>query len=1127
MIDINTYRSRIGLFSPKIKARKYLFRRQYYDTFTWNENRSGKNTLLILQSIFKLILIITLLQPCTSVPERKLLNISQGRGHVIRGQTPVSAVCVHSGAVVGHAVMENWWAGGRSVVGWDGSGGIQDHFRTEIIDHNFEARYLYGNIQKQKGILNMHLNIRSLRFKVYEIKQLVKEHNPNIFGISECELNKDMVEEKSLKIPGYDILFPKSWSQHGYARVVVYVKKTFKYQQISELEDEYMQSVWLKGGQRNSKDIYFCHAYREHLTREGSAAQRDYLDTFLGQWEAATLHGGRAEPNETHICGDINIDTYQGKWLQPDYPHLSLSRLIKNTCDANNFHQLMKEVTRIQFNSVNNTTEVSCIDHIYTNAKFRCSDPAVISFGDSDHDLIKYTRYSKNPPIPARIVCKRSYKNFEKDAFLQDVARTDWSDVYGCEDVDQATECFTRKFRYILNVHAPWVRVQQRKAFSPWLTEETKTLMLQRDLWKQTAKDLAILSPVACQAQINAWNQYKKYRNQINNRKKHEEKNYKSGKMAEVADSPDIVWKSAKMFMGWKSQGTPNQIKVDNVLITSAKKIAKYMNEFFIHKVETIRSGMPRAIFSTTEVRNIMQNKTCKMKLCHVSVEKVKKILKSLSSSRSTGIDELDNFSVKLASDLIAEPVHHIVSLSIIQNKFPHGWKFSKVPPLHKKDDELVRKNYRPVSILSPVSKVLEKIVYEQIYNYFTRNHLFHPNLHGYRGNRSTQTALLQMYDRWVRAAHVGQLSGVVLLDLSAAFDLVDPDLLLQKLKIYGFDDNILAWVESYLTDRHQAVWIDHVLSDFLPCQVGVPQGSNLGPLFFLIFYNDLPYSIKCEVDAYADDSTMTVTGKTVEEIGAKLTENCELVSSWMLGNKLKLNADKTHLMTMGTSARLRLQDSEVLVRMDGVVLEESEDKFETLLGCQIEPHLKWHRQIEELLKKLQKRLTALQNLREIIPFHLRKRITEGIFTSVLAYCLPVFGGCDKFEMEALQIMQNKAARLVTHLDMRTSRKVIFSQVGWMTVNQLIFYHSALSTYRVRQSQEPEYLHKILYKDNRASNIIIPNTSLTLAKNSYCFRGSVQWNSIPDSIRKNLKISQFKSQLKKWILQNVAQFTDS
>ena len=128
-----------------------------------------------------------------------------------------------------------------------------------------------------------------------------------------------------------------------------------------------------------------------------------------------------------------------------------------------------------------------------------------------------------------------------------------------------------------------------------------------------------------------------------------------------------------------------------------------------------------------------MFGKTCKMKLVHVDVLKVKKILKSLSSSRSTGIDELDNFSVKLAADLIAQPVHHIVSLSLIQHKFPSSWKYSKVLPLHKKLDKLDRANYRPVAILSPISKVLEKIVYEQMYQYFTQNHLFHPNLHGYR----------------------------------------------------------------------------------------------------------------------------------------------------------------------------------------------------------------------------------------------------------------------------------------------------------------------------------------------------------------------------------------------------------
>ena len=139
-----------------------------------------------------------------------------------------------------------------------------------------------------------------------------------------------------------------------------------------------------------------------------------------------------------------------------------------------------------------------------------------------------------------------------------------------------------------------------------------------------------------------------------------------------------------------------------------------------------------------------------------------------------------------------------------MQNKFPKNWKYTKLIPLHKKESKLDRKNYRPVALLPPLSKVLEKVVYLQIYDYFHQNKLFHPNLHGYRQNRSTQTALLQMYDKWVRAASAGQVSGVMLLDLSAAFDLVDSDLLLKKLRIYGVDENSLSWIKSYLTERYQ-----------------------------------------------------------------------------------------------------------------------------------------------------------------------------------------------------------------------------------------------------------------------------------------------------------------------------------
>ena len=181
-------------------------------------------------------------------------------------------------------------------------------------------------------------------------------------------------------------------------------------------------------------------------------------------------------------------------------------------------------------------------------------------------------------------------------------------------------------------------------------------------------------------------------------------------------------------------------------------------------------------------------------------------------------MDGLDSYSVKVAASVIAVPLHHIITLSIMQHRFPSQWKCAKVLPLHKKLDTLNKRNYRPVAILSPLSKVLEKIVYGQLYSYFNENKILHPSIHGYRTNRSTQTALLQMYDHWVQAASRGQVSGAILLDLSAAFDLVPPDIL----KLYCLDEGFLSLVKCYMTDRWQAVWIDHVTSDLLNCEVGV-----------------------------------------------------------------------------------------------------------------------------------------------------------------------------------------------------------------------------------------------------------------------------------------------------------------
>ena len=1105
MVDISIYRSRIGTF---IHSRRLRFKK--FDKVLLSQGtRSQKAGRTALKSL-EIVLILVILS---------IFGFARPPSAPGTSETPLPCS------------QPPWW---RPAPALRCQGRLtafpsyQFQIKGKKQSSNFLAKYRNGNTRK--GILNLHLNIRSVKNKVLEVKNIVKSHNPHLLGLSECELKKknNRFDENLLKIPGYVTLFPKSWSTKGHARTLVYVKKTLEFEQVHDLEQEEVQSIWVKGGFKNGKKIYFCHGYREHTSSAGISSHENLL-IFLKQWEAAINHNNPPDSNEVHISGDMNLDSLEGRWLDNDYSLIALSRLVKSCCDANNLHQIVKGITRVQYNSVTETSQVSCIDHVYTNAKHRCSEVEVIAFGSSDHDMIGYTRYSKVPPAPARSVKKRSYKNFDSAKFLEDLSFVTWDDVLSCPDLDLATEIFTYKFKSVLDIHAPWIRYQQRKFFCPWLTEEMRKLMIQRDRVKKHAKELA-MRDISCAGNVSdeqkeAWSQFKILRNKINNLKKNEEIKFKKQKISENLSNPATVWSTAKSFMNWKSPGTPQQLEVNGNLETKASGIASIMNNFFIKKVKRIRENIAPVHENLEDCTKVMIDKRCDLKLQHVSIKTIEKIIQNLKNSKSLSVDELDSFSVRLASKFIATPVHHLVTLSIMEMKFPTNWKLTKVIPLHKKESLLDPSNYRPVAILSPLSKILEKVIYKQLYDYFSKNKIFHSSLHGYRQNRSTQTALLQLYDTWVRSAAQGQVSGVVLLDLSAAFDLVDHEILVKKLKIYGVDRDFCTWVGSYLHGRQQAVWIDHTFSEFLPNSVGVPQGNILGPLFFLIYFNDLLSTLSCKVEVYADDSTLTESGPNVQEIESKLTENCRKVSIWMKENKLKLNAIKTHFLLVGTQERLRVTQQPHVI-MDGVHLEENADKCESLLGVQVKANLKWSAQISKVSAKLKMRLVGLTMLKYLVPYETRNTIVIGIFNSILIYCLPLYGGCNKGQIKDLQVLQNKAGQLVAHKPPHTNRNALFDQLGWMSVSQLIVYHTVLLVFKIRKASEPEYLATFLKNDGRTGKIIIPNTKLGLTQKSFCYRGSANWNTLPEDLRKSVNIGTFKFGLKKWILQNIPRFPD-
>ena len=339
-----------------------------------------------------------------------------------------------------------------------------------------------------------------------------------------------------------------------------------------------------------------------------------------------------------------------------------------------------------------------------------------------------------------------------------------------------------------------------------------------------------------------------------------------------------------------------------------------------------------------------MKNRSCKFTMKPISIEDTLKLIRALKNSSATGVDYIDTRTIKLGAEVLAPAIQHIINLSISSSTFPTVWKWHKVVPLLKSTDcdRILPKSYRPVALLPVLSKLLEKAVFNQLVEYLEDNDLVHPNLHGSRASHSTATALTQLYDTWAEEVEQGNMVGVLLCDQSAAFDLCDHSLLIDKLKLIGVEERAALWFSSYLSGRRQSCMIDGQLSaplDIPAC--GVPQGSIGGPILWLIFTCDQPDIIHDhEVDAqkadrgcsdkavyagqggegelpmqedhgqgvggcgvlvgYVDDGAYSYAHKDPAILSQVLTYKFKKLEEWMNANKLVINPDKTHLMVMG-----------------------------------------------------------------------------------------------------------------------------------------------------------------------------------------------------------------------------------
>ena len=498
----------------------------------------------------------------------------------------------------------------------------------------------------------------------------------------------------------------------------------------------------------------------------------------------------------------------------------------------------------------------------------------------------------------ARYVRKRSFKDFNGKNFTAEVKNVHWWPVYNCQDPDEAAQILTDKLTEILDRHAPVKMYQTKTNFAPWLSTGTKKLMSERDkaqLWASTTGNR------------NDWGKYRYLRNKVTKNLKTEKKSWQKKKLEECNKDSAKLWANVKGWLNWSSSSSPSKLFAEGRIETSPLKIATIMNNFYIDKVQKIREDLAHVgTDPLAELRKQMRSLDKSFTLKPIHPDLVRKIISELRNSKATGFDNIDTHILKLICDVVTPSITHIINLSIRSSKFPRIWKHSKVIPLLKPGaaDQLSAKSYRPVALLPVVSKVLERVVFLQIVEYMESNQLFHPNHHGFRSLHSTTTAMLQLYDSWVEAIEKGEMSAVVMIDQSAAFDCVDHRILRDKLALYGFDPDALIWIESYLSEREQSCHVEGFTSSPLSVSVGVPQGSILGPLLYCIFTNDFPevvqdedcnrgdtenlpgYSSHCQkcggVTIYADDSTYTVSDKDQEKLSEKISAKFKSMADYL-----------------------------------------------------------------------------------------------------------------------------------------------------------------------------------------------------------------------------------------------------